>query len=126
MECPSLERHQKSTETATGVPCDSNCSMLVTQRCPDVHTHTHTVGRDKVQFTYRNRSELEDCNDFMALPNLDEVLPYICIYLYIHNVCVWCVCIIYIYTHTYTLREALYRGVGTSEDAKRFKIAKVS
>jgi hypothetical protein len=61
--------------------------MHVTQRCPHVHTHTHThthtVARDKVQFTYRNRSELEDCDDFMALPNLDEVLPCIYIYIYI-------------------------------------------
>ena len=30
--------------------------------------------RNKVQFAYRNRSELEDSEDFMALPNLDEVL----------------------------------------------------
>ena len=43
----------------------------------EVRTNTHqhtTVERNKVQFAYRNRSELEDSEDFMALPNLDEVL----------------------------------------------------
>ena len=32
-----------------------------------------TVPRTKVQFSYRNRPELEDAEDFLTLPNLDEV-----------------------------------------------------